>query len=162
MIKKFLNIFVLLTLVLLFTSTSGYAQERDSHVDVSFEQVMADYQPFPSTVEIRYGECPSPQIAIEFDESFNFHLTENNPGDSDIFSISDADVVDPTLGVYSTVFEIEFTPLPAFIETSPGDVFGALGTIGISCSGGEIIWLGNYVVGLRLVPWQNFLPLIVQ
>jgi hypothetical protein len=160
------KLLVFLTLVLLLTpsSSSVYAQERDAVVEISFvpEMVWQDLVPITSTIEIRYGDCADAQISIEFQDGFNYHLTENNPGDSDLFSIKDAVVLDPDLGIYQTTFEAEFTPLPWWFPTEPGSVYAIIGDIGISCGGGEIVSLGEHIVGLKTVPWQNFLPLILH
>jgi hypothetical protein len=160
------KLLVFLTLVLLLTpsSSSAYAQERDAVVEISFvpEMVWQDLVPITSTIEIRYGDCADAQISIEFQDGFNYHLTENNPGDSDLFSIKDAVVLDPDLGIYQTTFEAEFTPLPWWFPTEPGSVYAIIGDIGITCGGGEIVSLGEHIVGLKTVPWENFLPLILH
>jgi hypothetical protein len=162
---KMKKVLVLLALVLLITpsSSSAYAQ-RDVVLDITFkpEMVWQDLVPITSTIEIRYGECANAQISIEFQDGFNYHLTENNPGDSDLFSIKDAVVLDPVLGIYQATFEAEFTPLPWWFPTQPGEVYAIIGDIGISCAGGEIVSLGEHIVGLKTVPWQNFLPLILH
>lgn len=160
--KRFL---VLIVLALIIVPTlSVIAQERDTIVEVSFvpDPAMEALIPIASTVNIRYGECEDAQISVEFDEYTNYRFTENNPGDSEIFSIKNADVIDPDLGVYETTFEIEFKPTPWWMTPEPGTLYGAIGYVGISCGGEDIVPLGRYVMGTRLIPWQNYLPIIIN
>jgi hypothetical protein len=161
MFKKTRIIIAVLALIsILSPFMVANAQTRDAIVTTDFTPVNRTNMEYPVEVEIRYGECEAPEVWFEIDHWVeDYHLTGNNIGYSDKLTYAPAEVVDSELGVYSAVFYMEFLPTGNYI---PGNTYAATAKLGIGCYGQEPTFLGYYLVGQFVAPYQTFLPVIIN